>query len=176
MSDAPPRLLLVDDDERFRERLARAFRDRGFEVATAGSFAAGLAEARSLRPDKAVLDLRMPGPSGLELLAALRAEQPGLQVVVLTGYGSVATAVEAMRQVAVNYVAKPAHADAILAAFEPVGAPAPDAVPSLARVEWDHINRVLEDCGGNISQAARTLGMHRRTLQRKLAKYPPREG
>lgn len=175
MTDKLPRLLLVDDDERFRERLARAFRDRGLEVVTASSFATGLAEARSFRPDRAVVDLRMPGPSGLELLVALHGELPELPVVVLTGYGSVATAVEAMRKGAVNYVAKPAHADAILAAFEPEEAPPPGEVPSLARVEWDHINRVLEDCGGNVSHAARALGMHRRTLQRKLSKYPPRD-
>ena len=145
-------------------------------MATAGSFGSGMDAARTLRPQRAVLDLKMPGPSGLDLLAALRVEFPELQIVVLTGYGSVATAVEAMRQGACNYVAKPAHTDAILAAFDPATPPAePAEVPSLARVEWDHINRILEDCGGNISQAARALNMHRRTLQRKLAKYPPRE-
>lgn len=171
-------ILVVDDDARLRPRLARALRDRGFATLEAD----GPAAARALiseRPTHCVLDLRMPGGSGLELLAELRAALPQLQVVVLTGYGSIATAVDAVRLGAANYLSKPADTDMILAAFARGAAPplseAPDyEPPTLARAEWEHINRVLGDCGGNVTRAARKLGMHRRTLQRKLATYPPR--
>jgi two-component system response regulator RegA len=171
-------LLIVDDDAVLRERLARAFRERGFEVATAGSHAEAMARARAESPELAVVDLRMVGPSGLELIRDLRALDPGTRVVVLTGYGSIATTVEAMRLGAVHYLQKPADADEILAAFGRAEAQGdPEAVvldvPSLERVKWEHINRVLTDCGGNVSEAARRLRVHRRTLQRILQKYPP---
>ncbi len=176
------RILLVDDDERFRSRLARAFESRGLEVSTAADHAAALAAAEAAPPDLAVVDLRMgDGPGGLEVVRDLKAAHPDVEVLVLTGYAAVATAVDAMRLGACNYLAKPAHADAILAGFErartdPLVPPDPDYVaPSLARAEWEHIQRVLADCGGNVSKAARMLGLHRRTLQRKLSKYPPPE-
>jgi two-component system response regulator RegA len=125
----------------------------------------------------------MPGGSGLELVSDLLAINSEMEIVVLTGYGSIATAVEATRRGAVDYLTKPADADQILAAFEKSGKKSAAknvsagmaTVPSLGRVEWEHIQRILTDCGGNISQAARVLGIHRRSLQRKLSKYPPEE-
>ncbi|HEY2387564.1 MAG TPA: response regulator [Candidatus Binatia bacterium] len=174
-------MLLVDDDQVFRERLARAFRDRGFEVRTAGDVAEAVAIARSESPELAVVDLRMPGRSGLDLVRELRSIDAATRIVVLTGYGSIATAIDATRLGATYYLPKPADVDDILAAFArdetgSTGASAAlaPAAPSLARVEWEHINRVLADCDGNVSHAARRLGMHRRSLQRKLQKYPPR--
>jgi two-component system response regulator RegA len=173
------RLLLVDDDVISRDRLARALHNRGFDVATAGDYAEGLESASARVPDRAVVDLRMPGRSGLELIAALLELHPEMDVVVLTGYGSIATAIEAIRLGARNYLQKPADADDVLAAFakaaEPPLKPSPVIyqAPSLARAEWEHIQRVLADVAGNISQAARRLGMPRRSLQRKLQKYPP---
>ena len=169
-------LLLVDDDATLRERLARAVRERGWQVVTAGGGAEALARAREARPAAAVVDLRMPDLSGIEVLEALRALDPEMRVLMLTGYGSIAPAVEATRRGAVGYLPKPADADEILAALEgPGAAPAggPVETPSLARTEREHIQRVLADCGGNVSEAARRLGIHRRSLQRKLHKYPP---
>ncbi len=130
------------------------------------------------QPTHALVDLRMPGGSGLDLLTDLLARLPELRVVMLTGYGSIANAVEAVRRGAVNYLTKPADLDMILAAFARSAEQEEDqayAPLSLARAEWEHIQRVLEDCGGNISQAAHKLGLHRRTLQRKLQKFPPPE-
>lgn len=169
-------VLLVDDDATFRERLARAFEARGFDVTTAGNHSEALAAARAKAFARAVIDLRMPGESGLAVVADLAEIHPALQMVILTGYASIATAVQAVRLGAVNYLAKPANADQILAAFHPETPeerPADSETPSLAQVEWEHIHRVLSDCGGNISEAARRLGVHRRSLQRKLAKFPP---
>ncbi len=179
-TDERTALLLVDDDEIFRARLARAFQQRGYEVTTAGNYEEALALAQRESPDMAVVDLKMPGRSGLELTRDLHRLDPTMRIVVLTGYGSIATAIEAMRLGAVYYVSKPADADDILAAFARAEAPplepGPEyTAPSLARAEWEHINRVLTDCGGNISEAARRLGIHRRSLQRKLRKYPPRQ-
>ncbi|GBD24953.1 Photosynthetic apparatus regulatory protein RegA [bacterium HR30] len=173
-------LLIVDDDEIFRERLARAFRQRGYEVVTAGNYEEALTLAQTELPDMAVVDLKMPGRSGLELTRELHTLDPTMRILVLTGYGSIATAIEAMRLGAAYYVSKPADADDILAAFARAEAPplepGPEyTAPSLARAEWEHINRVLTDCGGNVSEAARRLGIHRRSLQRKLRKYPPRQ-
>jgi two-component system response regulator RegA len=177
-ANARPSLLLVDDDEVFRMRLARAQNDRGYEVRTAGGFDAACALAQEDAPELAVVDLRMPGRSGLELVKALRALDATTRIVVLTGYGSIATAVEAMKLGAVHYLSKPADADDVIAAFHKESeAPAPEKVelgaPSLARAEWEHIQRVLGDCEGNVSDAARRLGLHRRSLQRKLQKDPP---
>lgn len=173
-------LLLVDDDDIFRERLAKALRERGLRVRTAAGYEQAMELARTAPPELAVVDLRLVGPSGLELTRDLHALCPKTRILVLTGYGSIATAIEAMRLGAAYYVSKPADADDVLAAFArseaPPLEPGPDYVaPSLARAEWEHINRVLADCGGNISEAARRLGMHRRSLQRKLRKYPPRQ-
>jgi len=132
--------------------------------------------AARFRPQAAIVDLKMPGSSGLDLVPELTARCPGVQVVVLTGYGSIATAVEAVRRGAMNYLTKPLDADQILAAFDKeADAPSVEGTPSLARVEWEHIQRILHDCNGNISLAARKLGLHRRSLQRKLGKLPPLE-
>jgi len=176
-----PSLLLVDDDEVLRERLARALRERGYDVTTAADYDGAMRAASQDSPELAVVDLRMPGRSGLELVRDLRTLDPATRIVVLTGYGSIATAVEAIRLGASHYLAKPADADDVLAAFARGAAPPlaaattiPAEPPSLARAEWEHINRVLTDCGGNVSEAARRLGLHRRSLQRKLQKYPPR--
>jgi two-component system, response regulator RegA len=167
-------ILVVDDDAPLRERLARAFRERGYEVLQAADHDAALAIAARQPIDRAVVDLRMPGESGLVVVEELHARQPNMQIVVVTGYGSIATAVEAMRLGAHDYLTKPAHADQILAAFEadPEAAQPDYTVPSLAKVEREHIERVLQECNGNISAAARVLGVHRRTLQYKLAKFP----
>lgn len=171
-------ILIVDDDERLRERLAVAFAARGFGVVTASDHPASTEVARNQVVDRAVIDLRMPGPNGLTVIEDLLRLQPAMQIVVVTGYGSIATAVEAMRLGARDYLTKPAHADQILAAFETEAESASQevdfAVPSLAKVEREHIERILQDCNGNISKAARLLGMHRRTLQYKLAKFPVR--
>jgi len=172
-------MLIVDDDRVLRERLARALRDRGHLVVTAAGVADALTVAAETRPARAVVDLRMPDGSGLELVRALRARDENIEIVVLTGYGSIATAVEAIRLGATYYLHKPADADDILTSFARGAAPplaaneADHPTPSLARAEWEHINRVLVDCGGNVTLAARRLGLHRRSLQRKLQKYPP---
>jgi len=167
--------LFVDDDERYRVQLQRAFARRGFSCATAGSGEEALALRRSRAFDYASVDLRMPGMNGLDLVRELLALKPEMYIVVLTGFGSIATAVDAVRMGAKHYLTKPADANDLLAAFartDPGRQPISHAVPSLARAEWEHIQRVLDDCGGNISQAARLLRIERRSLQRKLAKHP----
>ncbi len=171
-------ILVVDDDATFRARLVRAFESRGFDARGAADVDDAIAAARAESPELAVVDLRMPGRSGLELVRELKAIDATTNVVVLTGYGSIATALEAVRLGATHYLTKPADVDEILAAFDRAKH-SPDEsvaveheVASLARAEWEHIHRVLTDCGGNISQAARLLGIHRRSLQRKLSKYP----
>lgn len=176
-SSAPPSLLLVDDDAALRERLGRALSARGLQVRTAGDFQEALLLAQAETPELAVVDLKLPGKSGLELLQALKAHDAAIQVWVLTGYGSIATAVTATRWGAEGYLAKPVDADDLMDALFGTARPlAPHTLetPSLARVEWEHIQRVLADVDGNISEAARRLGVHRRSLQRKLSKYPPR--
>lgn len=172
-----PSILLVDDDDRFRSRMARAFEERGYEVHQANGYDAALAVATKESTELATVDLRMPGRSGLEVVRDLHRIDPSTRIVVLTGYGSIATALEAVRLGATHYLTKPADVDAVLAAFDRAEAPPPGEVstaetPSLARVEWEHIQRVLTDCGGNITKAAERLGIHRRSLQRKLAKFP----
>ncbi len=170
-------ILVVDDDEVLRERLGRALRERGYAVRTAGSAAQAAALAEAESPELAVVDLKMEGGSGLDVLKHLKAQDASTRVVILTGYGSIATAVDATKLGATYYLPKPADVDEILAAFEREAPGTLDAgslaAPSLARAEWEHIQRVMADCGGNISEAARRLGMHRRSLQRKLQKYPP---
>lgn len=167
--------LFVDDDERYRVQMQRAFTRRGFPCAIAANATEALALLGKTAFDFASVDLRMPGMSGLELVRELLVRKPDLHIVVLTGFGSIATAVEAVRLGAKHYLTKPADANDLLAAFArtPAGNPPIEhEVPSLARAEWEHIQRVLDDCGGNISQAARLLRIERRSLQRKLAKHP----
>lgn len=177
--DLHPSILLVDDSDEFRERLGRAFRDRGYVVCTAANYDEAIEVAREEMPDRAVVDLRMPGRSGLELLRDLKALDDSIEVLLLTGFGSIPTTVDAVRLGAVNVLTKPADADDILAGFERASADidhpptSNEEVPSLARAEWEHIHRILADCGGNISEAARRLGIHRRSLQRKLRKRAP---
>jgi two-component system response regulator RegA len=176
--DSPISVLLVDDDDRFRERMARALTARGYDVRQAADTIEGLALAQQESPEWAAVDLRMPGDTGLTLIAALRALDPSTRVVLMTGYGSMATAVDAMRLGAHHVVAKPLDADALIAAFvrthEPVLQPTVNYEPqTLAQIEWEHIQRVLSDCGQNISEASRRLGIHRRSLQRKLFKFAP---
>lgn len=170
--------LVVDDDEVFRNRLCRALGDRGWETLAAadGANAIRLAEASS--PDLAIVDLRLPGMGGLDIVRELRSRDETTCIIMLTGFGSIATALAATKLGASHYLSKPADADQILAAYQKIisGDSIDEAgaeVPSLARVEWEHIQRVLADCDGNISQAAKLLGLHRRSLQRKLSKYPP---
>ena len=177
MPDSRPSLLLVDDDATYRERLAKAIAQRGYDVRTAADANTALALAETDSPEFAVLDLRMPGESGLDLLRCLLAIDSTTKPLMLTGYGSIATAMEAVRLGAVNYLTKPADVDDILAAFNPSEqnneSMADLETPSLARVEWEHIQRVLNDCEGNLSEAARRLGMHRRSLQRKASRRRP---
>ena len=172
-------LLIVDDDEPLRTRLARALEKRGFEVSTADSVAAGKAHAAGSPPAFAVVDLRLGDGSGLDVVQALRTARPDVRVVVLTGYGNIATAVAAVKAGAVDYLPKPADADAIEAALMARGAttmaPPPENPMSADRVRWEHIQRVFEQCDRNVSETARRLRMHRRTLQRILAKHAPRD-
>ena len=172
-------VIIIDDDETYRSRLCRAFRLRGWEAEEAGDASSAVASARQTGPDLAIVDLRMPGESGLEVIRQLRALDSTLTIMMITGYGSIATALEAIKIGADHYLTKPVDVDQILSAFEAIRSTGDtlqkvqESVPSLARVEWEHIQRILTDCGGNISQAARLLGIHRRSLQRKLLKYPP---
>ncbi len=167
------RLLLVDDDEAFRERLAVSMARRGWETRTAGDAGAALEAVRQFLPSCVLVDLRIGSESGLDLVPRLRALRPEARLVVLTGYGSIATALEAVRQGAADYLTKPADADRIEAALAGRKADPGVPIPSLERVEWEHLQRVLSDCDGNVSQAARMLGIDRRSLQRKLARFPP---
>lgn len=171
MTDARS-LLIVDDDTAFRERLVRAMRDRGYEAVGVADHPSALEAARGESPELALVDLRLPGESGLAVVRDLKTLDSSTVVVVLTGYGSIATAVESIKLGAATYLTKPADADQIVAAFEGTQPADHAQAPSLARVEWEHIQRILSDCGGNVSQAARILGIHRRSLQRKLAKRP----
>ncbi|MGP4957674.1 response regulator transcription factor [Pseudomonas helleri] len=173
-----PHLLLVDDDATFTRVMARAMARRGFRVSTAGSAEEGLLLAQQDVPDYATLDLKMEGDSGLVLLPKLLELDPDMRVVILTGYSSIATAVEAIKRGACNYLCKPADADDVMAALLSQHADLDSLVPdnpmSVDRLQWEHIQRVLGEHKGNISATARALGMHRRTLQRKLQKRPVR--
>jgi two-component system response regulator RegA len=172
-----PALLLVDDDETFASVLARTLSRRGYAVHVAANYDAALALAREVRPRYAVLDLKLPGPSGLQLIRPLREVAPEVRIVVLTGFGSIATTVDAIKLGAVYYLSKPAGPDEIVAALHrddpsETATFAPHGAPSINRLEWEHINRILAETHGNISESARILGLHRRTLQRKLGKHP----
>lgn len=167
-------LLIVDDDDNLRLRLVRAMNARGYEARDAATGTAALAIAVAEAMDFALIDLRLPDMNGLEVVRGLKTVSPATRLVVLTGYGSIATALEAMRLGASEYLAKPVDADDVAHALMGNGTHSepPQTAPSLARVEWEHINRILMDCEGNVSAAARALGIHRRSLQRKLAKFP----
>lgn len=174
------RLLLVDDDEIYCGILARALGRRGLDVSVAYSRAAALPAARDVIPELAVVDLRIDDDSGLELIPELLEINPDIRIIILTGYASIATAVEAIKLGAVHYLTKPADADAIMAAIKRQSGATDvelrDKPLPLARLEWEHIHQTLAECDGNISAAARRLGMHRRTLQRKLRKRPVKAG
>jgi two-component system response regulator RegA len=169
-------LLVLDDDAALRTRLGRALEQRGFEVRLAGSVAEAIDAVRVAAPAYAVLDMRLDDGSGLRVVQAVRDARPDARVVMLTGYGNIATAVAAVKAGAVDYLAKPADADDVSRALLAMGAnPAPPENPMSAdRVRWEHIQRVYELCGHNVSETARRLSMHRRTLQRILAKRAPR--
>ena len=183
----PKHVLLIDDDEVFARVLARALGARGFVVAVAHDAAQALAHVRAKPAQFAVLDLKLGADNGLALIPELKALRPELRILLLTGYASIATAVEAIKRGADDYLAKPVDADAIVHALLATQAEdkhhasahpdvaVPHAPPPLKRLEWEHIHRVLIECDGNISETARRLGLHRRTLQRKLAKHPVRE-
>ncbi len=170
-------LLLVDDDEQFVKRLARAMEKRGFEVETAESVSEGRAIAMARPPAYAVVDLRLEDGNGLDVVEAIRERRPDSRVVVLTGYGAIATAVAAVKIGATDYLSKPADANDVTAALlatEDTLPPPPDNPMSADRVRWEHIQRVYELCDRNVSETARRLNMHRRTLQRILAKRSPK--
>lgn len=173
-----PSLLLVDDDEVFLKRLARAMERRGFEVETAPTVAAGKAIAKARPPAYAVIDLRLDDGNGLDVVEALREAREDARIVVLTGYGAIATAVAAVKIGATDYLSKPADANDILRALLAQSAEdlpdLPENPMSADRVKWEHIQRVYEQCDRNVSETARRLSMHRRTLQRILAKRSPR--
>ena len=176
-ADAPV-LILVDDDAPLRRSLQRALERRNFQVYTADSLKAGMNLAHSVKPDYAVIDLRLEDGSGIELVKRLRELYPKVRVVILTGYGNIATAVAAVKAGAVDYLAKPADADDVINALLASGGnlpPPPSNPMSADRVRWEHIQRVFEQCNRNVSETARRLNMHRRTLQRILNKRAPRE-
>lgn len=177
--DDRPTVLLVDDDRTFSKVLADSFAVHGYSVRTAHDVESGARLAAEESPEYAVVDLKMAGASGLELVKKLHELDENTRIVVLTGYASVATAVEAVKLGATHYLAKPADTDEIIAAFArdagDAGVPVGSRPLSVARLEWEHIQKVLTECNQNISETARRLGMHRRTLQRKLAKRPVRE-
>jgi len=170
-------LLIVDDDAPLCQRLARAMERRGFVVATADSVASGTASATAQPPAFAVVDLRLGDGNGLDVVSALRMARPGARIVMLTGYGNIATAVAAVKAGALDYLPKPADADAVeraLLAQEGEAPPPPEDPMSADRVRWEHIQRIFELCDRNVSETARRLKMHRRTLQRILSKHAPR--
>jgi len=170
-------LIIVDDDRPFLTRLARAMEGRGFSVEMAESVEEALAKVRAAPPAYAVIDMRLGDGNGLDVVTAIREKRPDSRAIILTGYGNIATAVTAVKLGAVDYLAKPADADDIFAALtRPPGekAPPPENPMSADRVRWEHIQRVYEMCDRNVSETARRLNMHRRTLQRILAKRAPR--
>lgn len=172
-----PSLLIVDDDESFLKRLARAMEKRGFAVELAESVSDGRAAAFRRPPAYAVIDLRLSDGNGLDVVEAVRDKRPDARVVVLTGYGAIATAVAAVKLGATDYLSKPADANQITAALLSDGEempPPPENPMSADRVRWEHIQRIYEQCDRNVSETARRLSMHRRTLQRILAKRSPR--
>ena len=169
-------LLIVEDDKSFLQRLARAMELRGFEVTTADCVADGLSQVEKTPPAFAVVDMRLGDGNGLDVVSALKRKRPDARAIVLTGYGNIATAVTAVKMGAVDYLAKPADADDVVAALLATGAEKselPTNPMSADRVRWEHIQRIYEMCNRNVSETARRLNMHRRTLQRILAKRAP---
>jgi two-component system, response regulator RegA len=170
-------LLIVDDDKSFLQRLARAMEGRGFQVITAESVADGVAQVEKTSPAFAVVDMRLSDGNGIDVITALKRRRADARGIILTGYGNIATAVNAVKLGAIDYLAKPADADDVIAALLAVEGrkPEPPEYPMSAdRVRWEHIQRIYELCGRNMSETARQLNMHRRTLQRILAKRAPR--
>jgi two-component system response regulator RegA len=170
------RMLVCDDDNVFRKRLARSLREYSFEVYEAATAHEGLDVFREFQPSYALVDLRMPGESGLWLVRQIANHDPLCKTVVLTGFGSISTALEAVKGGAINYVTKPASVKQIVEAFSPEAKaqePRQAKMPSLAEVEAEYVQRVLDECGGNVSQSAKVLGVHRRSLQRKLKQAAP---
>jgi two-component system, response regulator RegA len=170
-------LLIVEDDKSFLQRLARAMEGRGFTVTTAESVADGLTQLETTSPAFAVVDMRLEDGNGLEVISALKRRRPDARAIILTGYGNIATAVNAVKLGAVDYLSKPVDADDVVAALlalEGRRAEPPEDPMSADRVRWEHIQRIYELCGRNVSQTARRLNMHRRTLQRILAKRAPK--
>jgi two-component system response regulator RegA len=168
-----PTLLLVDDDDAFRAALGSALGRRGFAVTLAASPDEAREAASKQVFEHAIVDVRMPGGSGIDLVADLRRIDEGTRIVVLTGYGTIANAVEAIRAGAVDYLTKPVDAATCERALRGLPPGKTDDVPSLDRVEYEYLQRVLADCGGNVSEAARRLRLHRKSLQRKLSRHPP---
>ena len=170
-------LLIVEDDKSFLQRLARAMEGRGFTVTTAESVADGLTQLETTSPAFAVVDMRLEDGNGLEVISALKRRRPDARAIILTGYGNIATAVNAVKLGAVDYLSKPVDADDVVAALlalEGRKAEPPENPMSADRVRWEHIQRIYELCGRNVSETARRLNMHRRTLQRILAKRAPK--
>jgi two-component system, response regulator RegA len=170
-------LLIVEDDKSFLQRLARAMEARGFQVTIAETVADGLQQVEKMAPAYAVVDMRLADGNGLDVVSALKHRRPDARAIVLTGYGNIATAVNAVKIGAVDYLSKPADADDVVAALlaiEGRKAEPPEHPMSADRVRWEHIQRIYELCGRNVSETARRLNMHRRTLQRILAKRAPR--
>ena len=177
LPDAERSLLIVDDDTPLCHRLARAMERRGFLVTTAESVKEGMTKADENPPAFAVIDLRLGDGNGLDVVGAIRKVRPAARIVMLTGYGNIATAVAAVKAGAIDYLSKPADADVVERALLTRGAslpPPPENPMSADRVRWEHIQRVFEQCDRNVSETARRLKMHRRTLQRILSKHAPR--
>lgn len=179
MEQSKGHILIADDDVVLAERLGRAMEKRGFEVTLANTVKDAVARASTMKPDFALIDLRLTDGSGLDVVQEIRKHNETCRIVMMTAFGNIATAVAAIKAGAIDYIAKPADADAVEAALLSTGAtgmPEPPEKPMPAdRVRWEHIQRIYEQCGRNVSETARRLSMHRRTLQRILAKYAPRE-
>lgn len=177
MTNSAATLLIIDDDRIFADTLARSIDKRGYKTFVANTSDQALKLVKEIEIDQIVLDMKLAETSGLKLLPQLLSAQPGIRVVILTGYSSISTAVEAIKLGATNYICKPCDANEVLLAFEQTAgnpqAELPAKPPSVNRLEWEHIQRVLQENKGNISATARSLGMHRRTLQRKLQKKSP---
>ncbi len=176
MTDERKTILLVDDDDLFKNRMAKNLTKRGYITLSAADYDSGVRIIATRKPDYAIVGLKLAGKSGLHVIRSAIRHHPEIRIVILTGYGSIATATDAIKLGAVGYLTKPTNLEDIIHTLltdQKIASAELLQPPSLARVEWEHINRVLHDCNNNISMAATKLGIHRRTLQRKLQKYPP---